>query len=193
MMILGACIHAAHAKYSVTDLFQQCAPNVAPETLRTVIAIESSGNPYAIAIVGQRVTTPPKTEKNAIDMTKALEAQGLNYSVGLMQINKSNFARYGLTIDTAFDVCKNLNVGARILESCFMSAKKTASKSDQLALRHALSCYYSGNFTRGYVKENGKSYLDKVENVVSNYSVPKIENLPKDDNAKNKEEVKDKK
>ena len=33
------------------SLFAQCATDVAPETLHTVIGVESSRNPYAIAVV----------------------------------------------------------------------------------------------------------------------------------------------
>lgn len=36
------------------SLFAQCATDVAPETLHTVIGVESSHNPYAIAVVYDR-------------------------------------------------------------------------------------------------------------------------------------------
>jgi type IV secretion system protein VirB1 len=109
---------------------------------------------------------------------KKLEREGENFSVGLMQINKKNFPKLGLSIDNAFEPCANISAGAKIIEQCFMSAKNnTAFNSEQTALRGALSCYYSGNFTRGFEKEEsvGNSYVERANNVVAKYRVPKIE------------------
>lgn len=41
------------------SLFAQCAADVAPETLHTLIGVESSRNPYAIAVVYDK-STPQK-------------------------------------------------------------------------------------------------------------------------------------
>ena len=79
----------------------------------------------------------------------ALERNGYNYSVGLAQVNKTNFARYGLTPQTAFEACPNLHAGGEILKDCFIRANKTRG-DEQAALRDAFSCYYSGNFITGY-------------------------------------------
>ena len=160
-------------------LFLQCAPQVAPETLSTLVAVESSGNPFAIAVVGDKKIPPPKSLNEAITAAKKLEAEGENYSVGLMQVNKKNFSKLGLSIDNAFEPCANISAGAKIIEQCFMSAKNNkAFNSEQTALRGALSCYYSGNFTRGFEKEEsvGNSYVERANNVVvAKYRVPKIE------------------
>jgi type IV secretion system protein VirB1 len=78
-----------------------------------------------------------------------LERAGYNYSVGLAQINKHNFAKFGLTFETAFDACPNLHAGAEILKECFDRANQVR-RDEQAALRDAFSCYYSGNFLTGY-------------------------------------------
>jgi type IV secretion system protein VirB1 len=78
-----------------------------------------------------------------------LDAHGFNYSVGLGQINKSNFQKYGLTADKAFDPCRNLRASGAILEECYLRAYQ-AHPDEQRALRDSFSCYYSGNFTTGY-------------------------------------------
>jgi type IV secretion system protein VirB1 len=86
-----------------------------------------------------------------------LERDGFNYSVGLVQVNKKNFAKYGLTLTTAFDPCRNVKAGAGILKNCFFGAR-SSTKDEQAALRAALSCYYSGNFSTGF----RDGYVQKV-------------------------------
>lgn len=174
-------------------LFLQCAPQVAPETLSTLVAVESSGNPFAIAVVGDKKIPPPDSLNAAVAAAKKLEKEGENYSVGLMQVNKKNFPKLGLTIDNAFEPCANIAAGAKIIEQCFVSAKKSNGfNSEQSALRGALSCYYSGNFTRGFKKEPdaGNSYVERANNIVTaKYSVPKIE--PEDVDVKSENKNKD--
>ena len=86
---------------------------------------------------------------------------GWNYSVGLGQINKRNFQRFGLTSATAFEPCPNLAAMQGILRECFSRAShghEPKDKPKQAALRDAFSCYYSGNFVTGH--QHG--YVGKV-------------------------------
>lgn len=176
-------------KAALTALFIQCAPQVAPTTLETIVSVESSGNPNVIAVVQDGSSHYLETKEMAVKTAKELERQGLNYSVGLMQVNKKNFAKYGLNNDTAFDTCKNIEAGAKIYEECYVTASKSPEFPDeQSALRGALSCYYSGNLSRGFKKE-GKvqlSYVDKADNAVNKiYSVPAIKPNGESGNASN--------
>ena len=82
-----------------------------------------------------------------------LEATGYNYSLGLAQINRTHFARFGMTRTTAFDPCVNLRASAVIWGDCLRRAGGSAT-----AFGDALSCYNSGNFTTGY--RNG--YVTRV-------------------------------
>lgn len=132
----------------VSALFA-CAPLVAHGTAMAVVQVESGGNPYAIGVVGGRLERQPRTRIEAVVTTRALEAQGWNYSVGLGQINRSNFARLGLTAETAFEPCENLRAMQTILGECFERAARRSEQ--QAALRQALSCYYSGNFSTGFL------------------------------------------
>ena len=125
-----------------------CAPLIAPGTAQALIAIESSGNPYAIGVVAGALVRQPQNLSEAIATARALEASGHNFSVGLGQINKSNFAKYGMTLETAFDPCTNLQAMQGILGDCFDRATRHANP--QTALRQAFSCYYSGNFQTGF-------------------------------------------
>lgn len=121
-----------------------------------LISVESSFNPYAIGVVNGSLARQPRNQAEAVATVEALEAGGWNYSVGLAQINKLNFARYGLTRETAFEPCNNLRAMQGILGKCFARASKRAETQD--ALRKAFSCYYSGNFQTGF--DHG--YVGKV-------------------------------
>jgi len=137
-----------------------CAPLVAQDTARALIQVESGGNPFAIGVVGGALVRQPANLPEAIATAAALEAAGWNYSVGLGQINKRNFERYGLSPATAFEPCANLAAMQGILGECFSRASRRASRreSTQAALRDAFSCYYSGNFLTGH--QHG--YVGKV-------------------------------
>lgn len=143
-------------------LAQQCAPGVHSATLQAVVGTESSFNPNAIGVAGGHLLRQPRTRGEAVATAKALAAQGINFSVGLGQINKANLARYDLNYETAFDPCANLRVGGAILEDCYERA--VALMGDEAnALRAAISCYYSGNFTRGLIADaDGTSYVQRV-------------------------------
>ena len=137
-------------------LVLSCAPLVAQDTAHALIHVESAGNPFAIGVVGGALVRQPVNRAEAVATVAALEAAGWNYSVGLGQINKRNFQRFGLTAATAFEPCANLGAMQGILGECFARASQRQPK--QAALRDAFSCYYSGNFVTGH--QHG--YVGKV-------------------------------
>lgn len=125
---------------------QQCAPDIHPDTLTRIVHVESAFNPYAIGVVRAHLVRQPRSRAEAIVTARELERTGYNFSVGLAQINISNFQKYGLTLETAFEPCVNLRAGANILKDCFLRARQLHPERDeQTALRDALSCYYSGS------------------------------------------------
>jgi type IV secretion system protein VirB1 len=143
-------------------LVQQCAPHVHPTTMTAVVRTESHFNPYAIGVVGGHLVRQPRNLAEAVATVRALDARGINFSVGLGQVNKSNFAKFGLTYETAFDLCKNLSAGGQILSGCYQRAADQMGAGGQ-ALKAAFSCYYSGNFTAGFTHDfNGTSYVQRV-------------------------------
>lgn len=167
---------------AIIALAEQCAPNVNSHTMAALIASESNGNPFAIGVVGAQLDKQPSNRKEAIEVAQALMASGANFSVGLGQVNKSNFQRYGLTLEKAFDACPNVTVSGQILGECYQRAA-TQLGEGQEALKAALSCYYSNNFTRGFVNEGeGKgSYVMRVAaNSERLKGVPRIEFKPSD-------------
>ncbi len=151
-------------------LAEQCAPGVHTDTMRRIVHVESSYNPYAIGVVGGRLERQPRNKNEAMATAEWLERNGFNYSVGLAQVNKHNFSKYGLTLATAFESCPNLHAGGEILKDCFVRANRVR-QDEQAALRDAFSCYYSGNFITGYKQ----GYVLKVVNAgQASVTVPKV-------------------
>jgi len=144
-------------------LAQQCAPTVAPQTMAAIVNVESSYNPYAIGVVKGRLQRQPKNIQDAVATAKALAAAGWNFSIGIAQVNRYNLPKYNLTYEQGFEPCSNLWAGSKILEGCFIRADNN-QRTQQEALKAAISCYYSNNFTRGFKPDvRGKpSYVEKV-------------------------------
>jgi type IV secretion system protein VirB1 len=160
----------------LTNLLLACAPLIHPTTAHAVLQVESSFNAYAIGVVGGSLERQPRSRAEAIATARHLDAQGWDYSVGPAQINRRNWKRLGLQLETAFDPCQNLRAMQTILSQCYERAQ-TASHPEQLALRKALSCYYSGNFTTGFTADfSGRpSYVAKVVAAARTAPAPGVE------------------
>lgn len=170
----------------LAGLLMQCGGNVDPTTLRTLITVESDGNPYVVANVTKGTSHYFNTKKEAVHFVNDLADSGDKYSAGLGQIYVGNFKKFGLTNDSVFDFCNNVKVASKIFEDCYYRAIESGQYPDeQQALRAAASCYYSNNFTRGFKKEkNGKSYVDLANNAVNKiYSVPAMKPVGAGDSA----------
>ncbi|PII85140.1 TriA protein [Erwinia sp. OLTSP20] len=152
---------------AIVGLAMQCAASVHPDTVKDVARTESSFNPLAIGIVGGNPLYPSSVEE-AIKHIDRLKANGKNFSVGLMQINQSNFTRYGVTARQLFDPCTNLAVFEKLITDCYRRGG---------TLKRALSCYYSGNFITGQKPERNFAQTTYVQRIGYNqtgdkYAVP---------------------
>ena len=127
---------------------EACAPAIHKDTVLALVRVESGFNPYAIGVVGGRLSRQPRNLEEALTVVNQLEGNGFNYSLGLSQINKYNLPKLGLDIRKVFDPCTNLRAGQTILSECHSRAK-AGGMDGQEAVKAALSCYYSGNFTTG--------------------------------------------
>jgi type IV secretion system protein VirB1 len=95
-----------------------CAPNVAPETLAALARAESGLRTFAIGINGPGSgALVPTTRGEAIERAHALLRAGRSVDLGLMQINSRNLGWLGLSVEDAFDPCRNVAAGARVLTS----------------------------------------------------------------------------
>lgn len=128
--------------------FLGCQIEVPPQNMSAIVRTESAANQYAIGIVGHYLSHQPQTEAEAQAISTYLAQEGINYSVGLAQVNQSNFQKYRLKNKDLFNPCENLRAGSEILRDCYNSYKDW---------NKAYSCYYSGNaitgFRHGYVYE----------------------------------------
>lgn len=123
---------------------------VSPTIMQHIVKVESSGNPYAIGVVGGRLQRQPRNLTEAVSTAQMLEKKGYNFSLGIAQVNRYNLKKYGLTsYEQAFQICPNLKAGTLILKECYDRAKDWGK---------SFSCYYSGNFVTGY--KHG--YVQKV-------------------------------
>ena len=136
-----------------------CAPNIHPDTLSALIRHESRGSPYAIGVSEKRQHLPkqPQTLASATAAADRLIKQGIDFDAGLGQINVRNWAALNLDSKTVFDPCRNLTAAQTVLADCYARALPQ-HQDPQQALRAALSCYNTGNFTKGF--RNG--YVGKV-------------------------------
>lgn len=123
---------------------------VSPTIMQHIVKVESSGNPYAIGVVGGRLQRQPRNLTEAVSTARMLEKKGYNFSLGIAQVNRYNLKKYGLhSYEQAFQICPNLKAGTLILKECYDRAKDWGK---------SFSCYYSGNFVTGY--KHG--YVQKV-------------------------------
>ena len=121
--------------------------------LVAVATHESSRDPLAININGARGGTRRfQTREAATAFARSLDAQGRDYDAGLLQINRRNFARHGLTLETAFDACRSMAAGAAHLFADL-----------DAAWRAAHSRYNTGDLQRGI--DNG--YVAGVERALA--------------------------
>lgn len=148
-----------------------CAPQVHLTTTHALVSVESAFNPWAIGVVGGALRRQPNNRDEALATANQLLSDGRNFSVGLGQINVGNFRRLGLNTSSAFDPCQNLSAMQFVLTECFERAGQSRGGTDsqQSALRKALSCYYSGNFSTGF----RHGYVQKVVSTARSLSLPR--------------------
>ncbi len=130
-------------------LANECAPTVARETIVAIVRHESKVNPFAIGINGgTRISRQPKNQEEAIAISEKLISMGVSIDMGLAQINSANLKKLGLSVAQVFDPCTNLRAAEKVLHWCYAPAEKKHG-SGQVALQAALSCYNTGDFSRG--------------------------------------------
>ena len=138
----------AYSATALLALASQCAPTVAPETVRAIIQTESGGDPFALNVNGGRQPARQSNAADAASTARSFVAAGYSVDLGLGQINSRNMRWLGLTWETVFDPCTNVAALGRVLTANYNAAK--AGRDPQTALRVALSMYNTGSRTRGF-------------------------------------------
>lgn len=142
----------------VLALATQCAPGVSAQTMLALAHAESGLDPFAIGVNGgDRPRVRARTAAEAVALARAHIAAGRDVDLGLAQINVRNLARLGLTLEAAFDPCRNLAASAQVLADGYARGVRRVG-SGQAALRIALSYYNTGDAGRGL--RNG--YVNRV-------------------------------
>lgn len=137
-------IHAA----LLAALISKCAPQTDVRTLAAIVAVESSGDAWAIRdpIAGRALH--PTSYAQAVTTAHGLLVHGSRVSVGLSQVL---LPRPGLNAATLLgSPCANLQAGAAILADAYAQqirevADPSTELGQQVALRRALSVYNSGS------------------------------------------------
>lgn len=141
----------------ILALSQACAPQAAPQTMAAIAWTESRFDPLAIGVNrGPRPARRPRDAADAARIARGLLARGANLDLGLAQINSANLAWLGLSVEAAFDPCRNLSAAGVVLRAGYRPAR---DGDRQAALRVALSRYNTGHPERGF--RNG--YVARVE------------------------------
>lgn len=127
-----------------TTIISQCAPEVSPVTMSAIVHVESGGKPLAMYDNTTGQTFQAANVHQAVAWLRNALAHGQKVDVGIAQVDSENFRQYGLNPVTAFNVCDNLSVGAKILASDYKAATLRYG-AGQTALYHAFQAYNSGH------------------------------------------------
>lgn len=103
----------------VISVILACAPFVSQDTMSAYIEQRSQADPLAIHITETDRWVRPKSTVEAIKVAKQLVGEGMDIEAGLAQIKSTDWKSYGLSAETVFDPCKNVEAGERELVAGF--------------------------------------------------------------------------
>jgi type IV secretion system protein VirB1 len=132
---------------SFDRLALSCAPAVERSTLRAVAAVESHFDPLAVRDNSTHESLMPQNLPAAVALARNRMKLGHSVDIGLMQINNANLATLGMSVEAAFDECRSLAAGGRILLSAF--AVGSSESERQAAILISLSRYNTGRALAG--------------------------------------------
>ncbi|MFA6180565.1 lytic transglycosylase domain-containing protein [Acidithiobacillus sp.] len=128
----------------ILPAIQQCAAQIAPDTMTAIVRVESGGDPLAMWDNTAHKGYRPSSLRQALAILRRLMAAGHQVDVGIAQVDTENFRKYGLTPTTALNTCTNLHAGAAILQAAWKTARREYPGNPQRALFHAFEIYNSG-------------------------------------------------
>lgn len=95
-----SCIRDASIKY-----------NISPKIIRAIIETESNGKAYAINVSGKSYY--PESRKDALEIINTNKSK--SFDIGIMQINKWWFDKFGYEYSYGLNTCFNIHLGSWIL------------------------------------------------------------------------------
>lgn len=135
------------ATRSFDQLASSCAPGTTRSTLRAVAAVESHLDPLAIHDNSTHESLVSKNLPAAIALARNRIKLGHSVDIGLMQINNHNLVAQGMNVEDAFDACRSLAAGSRILLSAFTAGSSESER--QAAILISLSRYNTSRALAG--------------------------------------------
>lgn len=142
------------------DLAQNCAPQVATETIAAVVSVESGFQPFAIRInTDHPLAEQPETRAEAIETATFLIAEGHDIDLGLAGINSGNLGRLGLSVSDAFDLCLNIEASAALLDGYYQIALQGGATSAQAEAVMLRSYFGNGDASVGEMVGYDKKVL----------------------------------
>ena len=119
--------------YTVTALAaflsaHNCVPPKAVDVMVGVAMTESGGNSLSIHDNTGAVSFTPSTKAEAIKLANALLAIHHDLDLGAGNVNVRNFGWTHLTVETAFDECRNMDAATRIMFVRYNGNPPDASK-----------------------------------------------------------------
>lgn len=139
------------------QLATPCGGAVHIDTLAAVARAESHFDSAAINDNTARRRYTGLSDAQATSTATRLLAAGHSLDLGLMQVNSANLRGLGLSVAGAFDPCRNIAAGARVLVDGYR--RPGAGVDAQPAIYRALSRYNTGSPQRGF--SNG--YVVRVQ------------------------------
>lgn len=150
------------------DLAQQCAPQIATETLAAIVSVESGFQPFAIRINTDRpLAAQPKTRVEAIEAATILISEGHDIDLGLGGINSGNLGRLGLSVSDTFDFCLNIKASAALLEGYYQIALQGGATTAQAEAVMLRSYFGNGDASVGEMVGYDKKVLAERERLSS--------------------------
>lgn len=99
LLTISSLTTTVSAKMHLNTLISTCSPQVHPNTMHALISVESANNPLAIAVVkGAYLSKQPSSYQEAVQLVNQLTSLNANFSVGIAQINSTNFKKYAVTV-----------------------------------------------------------------------------------------------
>lgn len=156
------------------DLAQNCAPQIATETIAAVVSVESGFQPFAIRInTDHPLAEQPKTRAEAIETATILIAEGHDIDIGLGGINSGNLGRLGLSVSDTFDFCLNIKASAALLDGYYQLALQGGATTVQAEAAMLRSYFGNGDAAIGKMvgydkkvmaeRERLSGQLDRIE------------------------------
>lgn len=151
---LRALAHDSLSPHTVASLIHACAPATNPQTLASIIEVESGAWPWTIGdnTAGRSYFEP--TYGDAAVLARYLYNRGHNLDLGLAQVNTVHLPTMRVSVEQALTPCTNLAMSQEVLMGDWHTAishfgPDAARAEPSSILLYAISAYNTGSLFAG--------------------------------------------